>query len=81
MSKHVEAINVLNDELERVVRNVLYLQQCLGKSKLREALWPDKPNIILNADIRWRRKMKEQIALGNALSASIKALEALEGED
>jgi hypothetical protein len=81
MSKHTEAINVLNDELERVVKNVLYLQQCLGKSKLREQLWPNKSNIILSADIRWRRKMKEQIEKGNALSASIKALEALEGEE
>jgi hypothetical protein len=81
MPKHTEAINVLNDELERVVRNVQYLQQCLGKSKLREALFPNKPNIILSADIRWRRKMKEQIAKGNSLSESIKALEALEGEE
>lgn len=81
MGKHTEAINVLNDELERVVRNVLYLQTCLGKSKLREALWPDKPNIILSADIRWRRQMKEQIRVGNSLTASIKALEALDADD
>jgi hypothetical protein len=75
MTKHVEAINCLNDELERVVKNVLYLQQCLGKSKLREALFPNKSQILLSADLRWRRKMKEQLKKGKALEAAIKVLE------
>lgn len=73
--KHVEAINVLHDELERVVRNVQYLQTCLGKSKLREQLFPNQSHILLSADLRWRRKMKEQLKKGNALDAAIKVLE------
>jgi hypothetical protein len=81
MGKHTEAINVLNDELERVVRNVLYLQQCLGKSKLKKALFPEDSSILLHANLRWRRSMKEQLAKGNALSASIKALEALDEDE
>ena len=75
MSKHVEAINVLNDELERVVKNVLYLQQCLGKSKFRAALYPKQSQILLSADLRWRRQMKEQLKKGKALEAAIKVLE------
>lgn len=75
MSKHTEAINVLNDELERVVKNVLYLQQCLGKSKLREQLFPNRSQILLSADLRWRRKMKEELKKGKALEAAIKVLE------
>lgn len=75
MTKHVEAINVLNDELERVVKNVLYLQQCLGKSKLREQLFPHRSQILLSADLRWRRMMKEQLKKGKALEAAIKVLE------
>lgn len=75
MSKHVIAINVLNDELERVVKSVLYLQQCLGKSKLREQLFPNRSQILLSADLRWRRKMKEELKKGKALEAAIKVLE------
>jgi hypothetical protein len=75
MGKHVTAINVLNDELERVVKNVAYLQTCLGKSKLRAALFPNREAVILSADLRWRRLMKEQLKKGKELEAAIKVLE------
>ena len=80
MGKHTEAINVLNDELEAVVKQVQYLQVCLGKSQLRAALFPRESAILLNADLRWRRKMKEALAKGKSLEASIKALEDLDKE-
>lgn len=75
MSKHVEAINVLKDELEEVVKNVQYLQVCLGKSKLSATLYPNRNSILLSADLRWRRKMKDQLKKGKALEAAIKVLE------
>lgn len=78
MTKHTEAINVLNDELERIVKQVQYLQTCLGKSKLRAALFPKDSAILLSSDLRWRRAMKDAIAKGKSLDASIKALEDLE---
>lgn len=80
MGKHTIAINVLNDELERIVVQVRYLQTCLGKSQLRSALFPNDSAILLNADLRWRRSMKDALAKGNALRASIKALEDLDKE-
>jgi hypothetical protein len=81
LGKHTIAINVLNDELEAVVKDVTYLQTCLGKSKLRAALFPRESAILLNADLRWRRAMKNALAKGNALKASIKALEDLDKEE
>lgn len=75
MSKHLEAINVLKDALEEVVKNVQYLQICLGKSKLTKALYPSRNAILLSADLRWRRKMKEQLKKGKALEAAINVLE------
>ena len=75
MSNHIIAINVLKDELEQVVKNVQYLQVCLGKSKLRQAIYPRQEAILLSADLRWRRKMKEQLEKGAALDLAIKVLE------
>lgn len=73
--KHVIAINVLNDELERIVRNVQYLQVCLGKSKLRAAIFPRESSILLSVDLRWRRQVKEQLKKGKDIEAAIKVLE------
>lgn len=75
MAKHTEAINALNDELERIVRDVQYLQICLGKSKLRAAIFPRESTILLSVDLRWRRRMKELLKKGKALEESIKVLE------
>lgn len=73
--KHVIAINVLNDELERIVKEVQYLQICLGKSKLAEAVHPNRNSILLSANLRWRRTMKQKLKEGKALEAAIKVLE------
>ena len=81
MAKHTAAINALTDELADVVRNVKYLQICLGKSKMRSAIFPSDSVILLSADLRWRRSMKEQLEKGKSLEASIQALKALEGEE
>lgn len=75
MGKHTIAINVLTDELAEVARNVKYLQTCLGKSKLRAAIFPNNSQILLSADLRWRRAMKEQLKKGKALEAAIAHLE------
>jgi len=75
MTKHVIAINVLNDELERIVKEVQYLQICLGKSKLSEVLYPNRSTILLSANLRWRRIMKQKLKEGKALEAAIKVLE------
>lgn len=81
MPKHTEAINVLNDELERIVKQVQYLQTCLGKSKLRSALFPRESAILLSSDLRWRRQMKDALTTGKSLERSIAALEALDKEE
>jgi hypothetical protein len=73
--RHTYAINVLHDELAEVVKSVQYLQVCLGKSKLKKELFPHQSGILLSADLRWRRQMKEQLAKGNALKAAIAVLE------
>jgi hypothetical protein len=75
MTKHVIAINVLNDELERIVKDIQYLQICLGKSKLNLAIYPHRQGILLSADLRWRRIMKQKIKEAKAIEAAIKSLE------
>ena len=75
MMKHTVAINILKEELDNVAQNVRYLQTCLGKSKLRAALFPNREAVILSADLRWRRLMKEQLAKAEAIEKAIKVLE------
>jgi len=73
--KHVIAINVLRDEIEQTQKDILYLQSCLAKSKIKSALMPNREATILSVSLRWKRQMKEKVKKVKALEEAVAALE------
>jgi hypothetical protein len=78
MHKHTDAINVLNDELEVLLKDMLYLQTCLGHSMIRKHLFPEPSPMLHLADLRWQRILDEKITKSKSITDSIKALEDLD---
>jgi hypothetical protein len=75
MPKHTYAINLLSDELERTVRNVLYLQKCIGKVQKHLDRGTDHPQTHRSHKLRLENSLKEQVRNSEKIKAAIKVLE------
>lgn len=75
MSKHVEAINVLKDELEQIAAKVKLLRQALAGVALISVIQEDSRHGRVYLGLKYRRELKDQLNRGTALIASIKYLE------
>jgi hypothetical protein len=74
MPKHTFAINVLNDELERILRNILYIEKCIRKIQKNE-MYRNRPAIERDHTLRLKKSLKEQIKNSESIKEAIKALE------
>lgn len=74
MPKHTLVINLLNDELERIVRNVLYIEKCIRKIQKNE-MYRNRPAIERDHTMRLKKSLKEQIAASEKIKSAIKVLE------
>lgn len=75
MSNHTDAINVLRDEVDRMVRNILQTQKHIGNIEEHLKNGAPFPAMHEYQSMRLRRSLKEQVKTANNLTASIKALE------
>ena len=77
MPKHPYAINVLMDELERVNRNIIYLQRCITKIEKNDA-YRGRPAVQEDHTLRLKNSLKEQTKNAVKLKKAIKILEDAE---
>jgi hypothetical protein len=73
--KHIEAINVLKDELEQIAAKVKLLRKSLAGLALINAITADNRVGDVYFGLKYEREMREQLKRGNAIIASIKVLE------
>lgn len=74
MPKHTYAVNILSDELERVNRNIIYLERCIKKIEKNEA-YRGRPAVQEDHTLRLRNSLKAQVKNSERLKAAIKVLE------
>ncbi|UDL16611.1 hypothetical protein SEA_ATUIN_217 [Arthrobacter phage Atuin] len=73
--KHVEAINVLKEELEQIVAKVKLLRKAVAGLALVAAIQEDKRYGKVYFGMRYERELRAQLQRGEAIMASIKFLE------
>jgi hypothetical protein len=73
--KHVEAINVLKDEVDVIAEKVKILMVMDAKLKFKAALLPTVPSAQVYRGLALRRELKTQVDRGTAILESIRTLE------
>lgn len=75
MSNHTYVINILSDELERTLRDILYIRRCIVNVENHIKKGAPFPATHQYQATRLRRRLKDQLKAAEKIGAAIKTLE------